>query len=212
MERILDFPILDQLTDLVRYFVVHQGILGSVWLLFFEESGLPIPLPGDVVISFIGYQIKMGRVDYFMAFITLLVAVLLGSSVLYLLAYRYGQNIVVRLGKFVHLDEKKLRIVENKFKQYGVLVIIFGRHIPGFRVPITFFAGMSKIPYKTFILSTLVSIVFWIPLYLSLGEKLGPRTIRLLHSHPLFFVVTLVPFILFVITLFLTYFKDRKNR
>jgi membrane protein DedA with SNARE-associated domain len=79
------------------------------------------------------------------AFVLLLLAVLVGSSTLYALSARYGQRIVLHFGNYLHVDAHKLLTVEEKFQQDGPWVIILGRHIPGFRIPITIFAGMSGI-------------------------------------------------------------------
>jgi membrane protein DedA with SNARE-associated domain len=79
------------------------------------------------------------------AFVLLLLAVLVGSSTLYALSARSGQRIVLHFGNYLHVDAHKLLTVEEKFQQDGPWVIILGRHIPGFRIPITIFAGMSGI-------------------------------------------------------------------
>src|SRR5712692_1588523 len=45
---------------------------------------------------------------------------------------------------------RRLERAERWFERYGVLAIIFSRHIPGFRVPITVAAGVFKIRYQVF--------------------------------------------------------------
>jgi membrane protein DedA with SNARE-associated domain len=174
-----------------------------------EESGIPIPIPGDIVIAYTGFQVSKGLIPYFAAFALLLFSVLLGSSILYYLSARYGNKLVTRFGFFLHINEKKLLIVEEKFRKYGPWVIIIGRHIPGFRIPITVFSGMSKITYKTFIISTFLSVIIWIPFYLSVGAKLGPKSAKLLHGHPEYFYFAAIPFVLFVIYLIYLRFKHK---
>lgn len=199
--------ILELFSDWIEFFLIHQPILYSILLLTIEEMGIPIPVPGDVVIAFLGYEVSKGEITYPIAFIILMIAVLIGSSVLYYLSYHFGQIIILKLGKFLHLSEKRLLQVEEKFRKYGFLVIIFGRHIPGFRIPITVFAGMSKISYKTFILSTFVSIIAWIPIYLYVGIKLGKRTLNMIHFSS-WHITYLLPFI-FIAILAVVFIKIR---
>src|SRR5204862_76528 len=53
---------------------------------------------------------------------------------------------------------ERLAKAEVWFKRYGVLAIIFGRHIPGFRIPITVACGAFRIPYPVFAPSPAASI------------------------------------------------------
>jgi membrane protein DedA with SNARE-associated domain len=191
--KLLANPFIDQIADIIVAFIKHQAIFAPMLLLVLEEAGVPLPLPGDVFIIYSGYQVTRGAITYAVSYTLILAATLLGSSILFLLSKRFGQTVVLKLGNYIHFNKKKLDLLEEKFRKYGVLVIIFGRHIPGFRVPITIFAGMSKISYKQFILSTLVSVVFSITFNLALGEKLGPRAARLLHAHHSLYFVSMLP-------------------
>lgn len=203
---------IDRFTDWFGSFITHNGVIAPVLLLALEEAGVPLPIPGDVYVAYMGYLVSKGTLSFFPAFILLLTSVLIGSSILYYLSSLYGQRIVLKFGKYIHVNEKKLLRVEKYFKKYGILVIIFGRHIPGFRVPITFFSGMSGITYRTFILSTFISVIFWLLFYLSAGEQLGPKMLKLLHKSQNFYIYLLF-FILFVIFIASAiYFRLYKNK
>ncbi len=192
LSAITEYPPLDPITDWLARFLVQNGIFAPIFLLFLEESGIPLPIPGDSYIAYTGYLIKASKLTYPVGFFLLVCAVLAGSTVLYALSRRYGQGLVLRFGKHLHISKDKLTLVERKFNQFGPLVIVFGRHIPGFRVPITIFSGISGVPYKTFIVSTFISIIFWIAFYLSLGERLGPRVLKFLNGpHPYWFLLIL---------------------
>src|SRR5438270_671127 len=66
---------------------------------------------------------------------------------------------------------------------YGVLAIIFGRHIPGFRIPITVACGVFQIPYRVFAPSVAVSTAVWAGVMLMIGVNYGPRLGELLKAH-----------------------------
>ncbi len=203
---------LDPLTDLLGHFLVHNGIFAPMILLLFEESGIPLPIPGDIYIAYTGYLVKTGKISYLLAFVLLLLFVLMGSSILYVLSYRYGHTIVLKFGRFIHLDEKKLDTVEKHFRKYGPLVIIFGRHVPGFRIPITVFSGMSKVSYKTFIVSTFISVVFWIWFYLSIGQSLGVKIFHLIHGNYTYLLLLLIPFIIFFGSVALMHANNKQGK
>jgi membrane protein DedA with SNARE-associated domain len=161
----------DHYTDLIESFVAAQAVLAPLLLLFLEESGIPILVPGDAILAYAGYQVAQSHhASLAVAFFVALVSVLAGSSVLYYLSSHWGQFVITKLGRFVFLEEKQITRAERLFKRFGPLTIIFGRHIPGMRVPITIFAATSRIRYWVFLASTFVSTVFWILLYLVLGH------------------------------------------
>ncbi len=202
--------IIDSFTDLVEIFLTNQGIYAIILLLILDQIGIPQPIPGDIIVMYIGYKVATGSISYLMAFSSIFISFLIGSSILYYLSWRFGQRLVLNVGHYIHLNEKRLLVIEKKFKQYGPLVIIVGRHLPGFRIPTVVFSGMSKVKYQTFFLSTLISVLVWIPIYLSLGQKLGYRTIRLFKGHHLYSLIIFLPFALFVGSLVFSYLRSKK--
>lgn len=201
---------LDNLQDVIVNFVVHQTYLAPIILLMLEEMGIPLPF-ADVVIAYTGYQVAAGRIPYVSAYMILLVADILGATILYAVARRYGETIVNKFGKYIDLDMKKLDYVEEKFRQFGPLVIIIGRHIIGFKIPITIFSGISKMNYFKFMFSVLISDSFWIPFYLALGEKLGPKTVHLFHVNHWYYLLVLFPLLIALLPFFLMRKGRRKN-
>jgi len=198
----MDFGIFfDHLQEIILGFITHQTFLAPVILLFLEEAGIPLPT-ADFVIAFTGYHVSLGDLTFSQAFIILLIADLLGASLLYYLCSNYGLKLINKLSKYVNLDLDKLDIVAKKFKKYGPLVIILGRHVPGFRIPITIFSGLSHMTYRTFIGSTFISVFFWMWFYLSLGERLGPKTVELLQKHEAFGLLFLLPILFFLTPFF----------
>jgi hypothetical protein len=84
--------------------------------------------------------------------------VVLGATNLFFISRRFGRRLVEgRFAHLVHLSPERLQRAEKWFERCGVLAIIFGRHIPGFRVPITVAAGVLKVRYPLFAPSVAVS-------------------------------------------------------
>ena len=201
------FSFLDKIQDFLANFLVHQIYLAPIILLTLEEIGVPLPF-ADVVIAYTGYQVAAGRIPYVVAYLVLLVSDMLGATILYLIAKHYGRKVIDRFGKYIDLDMKKFTTVEEKFRKYGPIAIIIGRHIIGFKIPITLFSGISKMRYRTFAVSVLISDSLWIAFYLSLGEKLGPKTLHLLHDHHWYALLFLFPIFVSILPFFLM----RKNK
>ncbi len=192
--QLLNFGIIDNFEDWVVFFLTHQGFFAPLFLLFIEEAGIPIPT-SDFVITYMGYQVSRGSITFLEAFVILLITDLLGVSVLYYICYHYGAKLIDVYGKFIDIDTDKLSVVEAQFRKFGIFFIIVGRHIIGMRIPITIYSGISKIPYRVFIASTFVSVILWIPFYLTIGQKLGPKTLTILHQNKWYGLLFLIPII-----------------
>jgi len=171
-------------TRLLRDFMRQNSFLPGFALLYLEESGVPLPAPGDVFVMYVGTRIPHTPVAWVAAWFGLVLSVVLGATNLYLISKRYGRRLAEsQFAEYVHLSHERLAKAEVWFKRYGVLAIIFGRHIPGFRVPITVAAGVFGVPYRVFAPSVAVSTAIWACVMLTLGVKFAPRLAVLLQAH-----------------------------
>jgi membrane protein DedA with SNARE-associated domain len=166
-----------------RFFGQHSYLPGYV-LLYLEESGLPLPAPGDVFVMYVGVHIPHHIAAWLAAWLGLILVVVLGATNLFFISRRVGHRLVhSEFAEYVHLSPARLAKAEEWFKRYGVLAIIFGRHIPGFRVPITVASAVFGVPYRVFAPSVAVSTAIWAGVMLTLGITLGPRLAVLLQAH-----------------------------
>ncbi len=168
----------------LRAFFNHYSYLPGYGLLYVEESGIPLPAPGDVFVMYVGVHIPHNVWAFLAAWLGLILVVLLGATNLFFIARRFGTKLVhSQFAEYVHLSPERLERAQAWFKRYGVLAIIFGRHIPGFRVPITVAAGVLGVPYRVFAPSVAVSTAIWAGVMLTLGVTIGPRLALLLRAH-----------------------------
>ncbi len=177
-ENILD------LRDWFGGIVKRFGAPGSLALLYIEESGVPLPVPGDVYVIYLGHLAAgywFQLLGYWLAIIAVVVA---GSSNLYWISRRWGVVLIEHpLARVFHLEPARLERAKAWFDRWGVLAMIFGRHIPGFRVPLTVVAGTLKFPYRLFVPSVAVSTAIWAGFFLLIGDRLGGPIARFTGSH-----------------------------
>ena len=140
-----------------------------------EEAGVPLPLPGDLAIVFMGYQVSLGRANPFWVVASTIVSATTGASVLYWIARYLGGRIVDRFGRFIRLDAERLEQVERWFERYGAPVIIIGRLIPGLRIAVAVASGVVHVPFWKFVLYTSISAAIWAGIYMGIGWALGAQ-------------------------------------
>jgi membrane protein DedA with SNARE-associated domain len=171
------------LGQLLRSFIGRFGPAASLVLLYLEESGIALPVPGDVYVAYLGH-IAGSPIRWVAAWIGVVLAVIGGASNLYLVSRRWGRKLTYgRLGAAVHLTPHRLETAERWFARWGPLAIIFGRHIPGFRIPITVGVGIFRVPYRTFLACVAVSTGIWAAIWLWLGAHFGARIGHFMGVH-----------------------------
>jgi membrane protein DedA with SNARE-associated domain len=158
---------------------------------------------------YVGIKVPHHLAAWIAAWLGLVLAVVLGATNLFLISRKFGRRLVEsEFAEYVHLSHKRLERAERWFERYGVLAIIFGRHIPGFRIPITVASGIFRIRYRVFAASVAVSTAIWAGVVLIIGINFGPRLSELLRVHSfLYFVWGAI-----VLALFLTIFIRQRLR
>jgi membrane protein DedA with SNARE-associated domain len=166
----------------------QDGYLVGFALLYIEESGVPLFIPGDAFLAYVGHRLPHNMPVFLAAWIGFVLAVTFGATNLYLLSRRYGRRLVEhRLAGVLHLTHERMETAEHSFRRWGPWALIFGRHIFGLRVPLTVAAGVLKLPYRTFAISVAISSAAWAAVFLLLGLFFGDSVERSLRSHPLLY-------------------------
>lgn len=166
------------------------GAAGALAFLYVEESGVPLPVPGDVYVVYLGSTATAGALGWVAAWVGVVAVVVAGSSNLYLLSRRWGRELLEhRLARFLHLDPERLERAEGWLRRWGALTIIFGRHIPGFRIPITVLAGVAEVPYRVFAPSVALSAAIWAGAWLYLGHRYGLSVVHALSGRRALYLV-----------------------
>src|SRR5712671_5036301 len=169
---------------LIGHLLHRFGQAAAFGLLYLEESGVPMPMPGDVFVMYVGHHSAPGLLSLLAAWLGLIAVVVLGASNLYFISRRWGRSIVEhRLAKLLHLTPARIDQAERWFGRWGVWTLVFGRHIPGLRVPLTVAAGIFRVRYRVFIASVAISTAVWAGFFMTLGAVFGGRIGHLLALH-----------------------------
>lgn len=145
----------------------QYSYLGLFIIIFIEEAGIPLPVPGDI---FIGIASGSPNSNYFLIITTVTAATLAGSTILFTLAKKIGHRSLIKYGKYLKISPDKIKKVESWFEKYGVWAIVIGRLIPGFRTITPFAAGLFDLPYRKFWPSTTVAAFIWANIYFVIGK------------------------------------------
>ncbi len=188
------------------------GYLAGFGLIYIEESGIPLFIPGDAFLVYVGHALPYSFPILFAAWLGFILAVILGATNLYLISRRYGRRLLEhRLARFLHLTPARLEEAEHWFRRYGPWALIFGRHIPGFRVPLTVAAGILELPYRAFVVSVAVSSATWAGFFLALGAVFGNSVVNSIRANTWIYFGAAVALIV-IVALFFFLRSRRRTR
>ncbi|WP_062354218.1 DedA family protein [Bacillus kwashiorkori] len=149
----------------------HYGYLIIMVVLAAGIIGLPVP--DEVVLTFIGYNVSLGKMAYFPALLSVLAGSVVGVTLSYFLGSKIGQPLVKRIGPRIFFTESrfnKMKAVANKF---GAYFLFFGYFIPGVRHITSYLAGINEIPFRKFAIFAYTGSLLSSFVFISIGQKLG---------------------------------------
>ena len=147
------------------------AILGVVVLV---EAGVPIPLPGDIVVLVLGARVATGGFPVWAAVIGCELAAVIGTGALLLAAHGPGRVLVRRFGARVGLTEPRLNRVGALLRRRGAAAVITGRATPGLRTATVIAAGTSGLQLRWLFPLLLAGSTIFVQSHLVLGIVLGP--------------------------------------
>jgi membrane protein DedA with SNARE-associated domain len=137
--------------DGLEAFLDSYGIAAACLIMLIKASGVPIPIPGDVILLAMAARAAEGKVLLWLAFVALLLALVLGGTVQFFLARGPARRLVVRYGKRVGLTEARLDKVAASVRRGGPLGVGLAVLTPGVRTAVIPASGLTGIAPRIFL-------------------------------------------------------------
>src|SRR4051794_36168299 len=112
------------LSQALLWFIQEWGELAIFLVFLLEEAGLPLPLPGDLALIWAGYRVASGQSSFLAVLLAVELATMVGASVLYWLGLRGGRPLIVRYGRFLHIDSARLARTEAWIGRHAMLTVL----------------------------------------------------------------------------------------
>ncbi len=194
----------------IWFLLHHYDIAALFGLLSLEESGIPIPVPGDMVMMYAGYRVHLGLLLWYQALLCGITATILGSCILYNIGRKGGRPLLKKYGRFLHLTDRRQSRIESWLNRYGGLAVFLGRLIPGMRCGSSFVAGTFGVSFPIFVVASAASATVWWSIFLYIGSQVGRRVAPIVERNP-YSAFILVGFLLLT-SLVPIYVRIRMNR
>lgn len=164
--------IINSLTNQITYIVNEIGYVAVVIITAMEYAGFPM-MPSEVILPAIGILAAKGEITYLGALSFSVLGGLIGSLLCYFIGYYGGGVLIEKIILKFPQTKKSIETINNWFEKYGKLAIFFARLVPLTRTFISIIAGTAKFNKKTFILFSIMGIIIWNSILVSLGYFIG---------------------------------------
>jgi membrane-associated protein len=150
------------------------GLAAIVTLLAVKEAGVPIPVPGDLVVLGAGVAAAQGRLDPRLALPAIVIATVAGGLVQYVLIRGAGRRAVLALLARVGVGRDRLEPASARLRRGGGRGVAVSRMTPGVRIVAIPSAALAPVPAVPFAVGLLVGNTVFTGAHFALGAAIGP--------------------------------------
>lgn len=195
----------------IGQFIQEYGnfIYPILFIIIFCETGLVfLPfLPGDSLIFAAGTFAAIGKMNFWLLIVIIIMSAILGDTVNYEIGKHFGKKILNNK-KFKLIKDENLKKAEDLVKQYGGTAVLLARFMPIIRTIVPFVVGMGELHYPKFIKYNAIGGIVWVSLFLTMGYLFG--NIKAVQEHFTLIIIAIV--ILSLLPILITYIKNKLNK
>jgi membrane protein DedA with SNARE-associated domain len=154
-----------------------SGLAGLI-LLVPMETGVPIPVPADLVMFAVGERVAAGAFPLWLAVTGFEVVAVVGTTALFLACRGPAGRVIARFGPRLGLTDARVRRGAALVERRGRPVLAVGRGTPGLRTLTVVAAGASGLSGRRALPALILGSSVFLQLHLVLGLLLGPLADR----------------------------------
>ncbi len=165
------------------------GYLGVMVAMAIESA--MIPLPSELILPYAGFLVSdpshlepltRGPWSFWIVVVVATLGNTLGSLVAYEIGAWGGRPFIERYGKYLLIRPHEIEIADGFFRRWGGPTVFFGRLLPVVRTFISFPAGVTRMPLRTFVLYSTAGALPWSILLAFAGVQLGAHWVDIRHA------------------------------
>ena len=147
-------------------------VVAIAGLIFVKEAGVPIPVPGDLVVIGAGVAAGRGEIEPAIALVAIVVASILGGIGQYILLRSVARPAMLRLvGRIGGGD--RLERQTDRLRRGGVRSVAIARSTPGIRIVAIAASAIAGVPAPAFVGGLAIGNALFIAAHFALGYLVG---------------------------------------
>jgi len=206
----LNEPVLEFFASNLDSLLATYGYLAVFVFVGVESIGVPVPGETMLVTAAI-YAGTTGRLSIFWVIVASSAGAIVGDNIGYVIGRTGGYRLVKRYGRYIGLEEDRLRLGQYLFDKHGSKVVFFGRFVSVLRIFAAFLAGVNQMHWRRFLIFNAAGGIVWSTIYGVAAFLLGKQLLQL--SGPVDFTLAVVGVaVIIVVIVFLRRNEARLQR
>jgi membrane protein DedA with SNARE-associated domain len=166
----------------ISSFIAQYGVLAVALIVFIKSAGIPLPVPGDLLLVLVGVWVAQGVANFWPSLFALSLAIGSGALALYLFCRWAGRDDIYRYGRYIGLTQSRVERAEQELRQRDTWAIFVARVVPGLRLAVVVACGLYAIPRRVFVLPVGLAALVYVGACMLLGYIFGPLVYDLLEQ------------------------------
>jgi membrane protein DedA with SNARE-associated domain len=119
--------------------------------------------------------------NYLILMILVTSTAITGDCLAYYIGNKFGYRFVERFGKYVNIKISQVKSLEGFLIRWGLIAVFLTRWLlTPLGIPVSLLSGITKFPFKRFILIAGLGELLWANIFIGLGFYFGPSWRNLL--------------------------------
>jgi membrane protein DedA with SNARE-associated domain len=170
-------------------------------MLFVGIESIGIPFPGETMLLAAAiYAGTTHNLDIALVIAAASAGAVLGDNIGFWFGREFGYELVLRYGRYIQLDQAKMKLGMYLFLKHGGKVVFFGRFVAVLRTFAALLAGVNQMDWRRFLAFNLAGGVAWATILGVAGFIFGRQARHLLGTAGLviLFIATVLLVIAFI--------------
>lgn len=187
----------------------------GLWVLFtavmLESMGIPMPGETALVTAAI-YAGSTQQMSVASVVLVAATAAIIGDNIGYLIGRSIGIRLLARYGKYVRLNEQRLKVGQYLFLRHGGKIVFFGRFIALLRTYAALLAGANRMNWPHFLTMNGLGGICWATVFGGGAYLFGEQVKRVAGPISLLLLVLAIGLIVAGILFFRRHEKELERR
>lgn len=192
--------------------LIHTYGLWALFTVVMLEC-MGIPMPGETaLVTAALYAGSTHRIGIASVVLVAATAAIIGDNIGYLIGRSIGVRLITRYGKYVRLNELRLKVGQYLFLRHGGKIVFFGRFVAVLRTYSAVLAGANRMSWHHFLIMNALGGICWASLF-GVGAYLFGEQIELMAGAvTLLFLVAAIGLTIAGILFFRRHEKELEQR
>ena len=163
----LELLSLDNTQEIARQYGYWAVFLGIA----LENTGIPIP--GETITIVGGFLAGNKELNFWVVLVSAIAGAIIGDNFGYWIGKIGGWRFLVKISKLFRIPEEKLDLARDKYSKNAAQAVFWGRFVTLLRIFAGPLAGITKMPYRKFLIYNFGGATVWALTIVSLSYFLG---------------------------------------